>query len=102
MKKALAIALLALFAVATLAVAHAGEIHSYMGTIAAVHGDGSFTLEKTDGQTIAVAVAQTTRYLYADDHAANPADLKAGSRVVVKMSKDGKTALSVTMAAAKK
>ena len=37
MKKTIAISLLLVFAAATLAFGHAGEIHSYMGTVTTVH-----------------------------------------------------------------
>ena len=86
----------------TLAFAHAGEVHSYMGTITTLHQDGSFMLEKTDGNTIHVQIASTTTYMHADGQVAKASELKAGSRVVVKMSKDGKTALNIKIAAAKK
>ena len=99
MKKTLAVSLLLLFAMATLAFGHAGETHSYMGTVTTLHDDGSFMLKKTDGTTMHVLVTKTTTYLRADDKAATPADLKEGMRVVAKISKDGKTALSVKMAA---
>jgi hypothetical protein len=102
MKKRLAMSLLVLLLVPTLAFAHAGEAHSYMGTITTLHHDGSFMLEKTDGKSFHVLVAKTTVYLHSDGQAAKKSELKAGSRVVVKMSKDGKTAVNVKMAAAKK
>lgn len=99
MKKTLAVALVLLFAFSTLAFAHAGEVHSYMGTISMLHEDGSFNLKKTDGTTIHVQVAETTKYLRSDDRPATAKDLQAGLRVVVKMAADAKTALSVKMAA---
>jgi multidrug efflux pump subunit AcrA (membrane-fusion protein) len=101
MKKVLAVSLLLVLAMATLAFGHAGETHSYMGTVTTLHDDGSFMLKKADGSTMHVLVAKTTVYLGADDKAATPRDLKAGMRVVAKISKDGKTALSVKMAAQK-
>lgn len=101
MKKVLAVSLLLVLAMATLAFGHAGETHSYMGTVTTLHDDGSFMLKKADGSTMHVLVAKTTVYLRADDEAATPGDLKAGMRVVAKISKDGKTALSVKMAAQK-
>ena len=76
---------------------HAGEVHNYMGTVAAVNGDGSFTLNKTDGQTMDVAVTDRTAYLHADGRAATRADLAAGKRVVVTISKDGKTATTIKL-----
>ena len=100
--KRIALSLLILFGLTTIAFAHAGELHSYMGTISTVHKDGSFMLEKTDGKTMRVQIAKSTTYLHADGHAAKPGELKAGSRVVVKISKDGKTAVSIRMATPKK
>ena len=81
---------------------HAGEVHKYMGTVTAVRDDGSFDLEKTDGQTMHVLVAKTTAYQKADGNPASRTDLAAGQRVVVTISTDGKTATLVKLAAAKK
>jgi hypothetical protein len=81
---------------------HAGEVHTYMGTVTALHGDGSFMLEKTDGKTMHVYVSKATVYLHADGRAAARADLTAGKRVVATISKDGKTASTIKLAAAKK
>jgi hypothetical protein len=81
---------------------HAGEVHTYMGTVTALHDDGSFLLKKTDGKTVPVAVSDKTAYLHADGRAAAHADLTAGKRVVVTISKDGKTASTIKLAAAKR
>ena len=78
--------------------AHAGEVHNYMGTVAAVNGDGSFTLQKTDGTTMEVAVSGNTAYLHADGKAASRADLTPGKRVVATISRDGKTASTIKLA----
>ena len=91
-----------LLAVALNAFGHAGEVHKYMGTVTAVQKDGSFTLEKTDGKTMHVAVAATTKYQHADGHAAARGEVVAGKRVVVTISKDGKTASLVKLAVAAK
>ncbi len=99
MKNALAVSLLLLFAMATLAFGHAGETHSYMGTVTTLHDDGSFMLKKTDGKSIRVLVSKETTYLRANGQAATAAELKPGTRIVVKISTDGKTAMSVKMAA---
>ena len=101
MKKRVAVTFL-IALTATLAFGHAGEVHTYMGTITTLHDDGSFMLKTTDDTTMHVAVAKTTKFLRADGQAAKASELKIGSRVVVKMSKDGKTALSVKMAVTKK
>lgn len=85
------------FGTVALAFAHAGEVHSYMGTVTSVEEDGGFELKKTDGETMHVQVSKTTAYLFADGEKAGPGDLKAGSRVVAKISDDGKTALIIKM-----
>jgi len=81
---------------------HAGEVHKYMGTVTALHDDGSFMLEKTDGKTMHVAVSAGTAYLHADGKAASRADLSVGKRVVATISKDGRTASMVKLAAVKR
>jgi hypothetical protein len=91
-----------LLVVALNAFGHAGEVHKYMGTVTAMHDDGSFMLKKTDGQTMHVHVAQTTAYRHANGSVANAAELTVGKRVVVTISKDGKTASEVKFAAAAK
>ena len=91
-----------LLLVALNAFGHAGEVHKYMGTITTLHDDGSFVLKTTAGKTIRVAVAASTKYLHADGHTANPSELAAGKRVVVTISKDGKTASEIKFAAARR
>lgn len=100
MRKSILYSLLLLLALN--AFGHAGEVHNYMGTVTAVHDDGSFTLAKTDGTTMHVAVSASTTYLHADGKAASRADLTAGKRVVATISKDGKTASTIKLAAAKR
>lgn len=90
-----------LLLVALNAFGHAGEVHTYMGTITAIHDGGSFTLKKTDGKTMHVEVSDRTTCLHADGKTATRAELVAGKRVVVTMSKDGKTATTIKLAAAK-
>lgn len=91
-----------LLLIALNAFGHAGEVHKYMGTVTAVHDDGSFMLKKTDGTSLHVFVASTTAYQHADGKAATRAELAAGTRVVVTISTDGKTASLVKLAAAKR
>lgn len=76
---------------------HAGEVHTYMGTVTAVQDDGSFMLHKTDGKTMDVAVSKNTVYLRADGKAATRAELVAGKRVVVTISRDGRTATTIKL-----
>ena len=83
--------------VALNAFGHAGEVHTYMGTVTALHEDGSFALKKTDGTAMDIAVSKQTAFLHADGKAATRAELTAGKRVVVTISKDGKTATTVKL-----
>jgi hypothetical protein len=82
--------------------AHAGEVHTYMGAVTMLHDDGSFMMKTTAGKEIVVATSAATTYKHADGKAAKPADLAVGTRVVVTMSTDGKTATSVKIGLAPK
>ena len=101
MKEALA-SMMFLILTATSAFAHAGHVHTYMGTVTTLSGDSAFMLKTSDGKTVTVETSNATKFLHADGHAATKADLAEGMRVVVKMSTDGKTALSVKMSAPRK
>jgi hypothetical protein len=100
MRRSLLFSLLLLLALNALG--HAGEVHNYMGTVTALHDDGSFLLQKTDGKSMHVLVSDKTAYLHADGKAATRADLTAGKRVVATISTDGKTASTIKLAAAKR
>jgi hypothetical protein len=100
MKKLLILALLLSLAAAA-ALAHAGHVHTYMGTVTAIHGD-EFILKTTDGKEVTVHASPQTAWTTADGHAASKSDLTAGARVAVKMNTDGKTAASVKMSAPRK
>ena len=91
-----------LLVVALNAFGHAGEVHTYMGTVTALHDGGAFTLKKTDGNTMHVEVSASTAYLHADGRTATRAELIEGKRVVVTIAKDGKTAATIKLAAAKR
>jgi hypothetical protein len=101
MKKLFAISLLLILA-GTSAFAHAGHVHTYMGTVTMLHGDDSFMMKTTDGKELTIQTSAKTSWLNADDHAAKKSALAAGTRVVVKMNIDGKTAASVKMSAPQK
>lgn len=77
---------------------HAGEVHSYMGTITSVGEDGAYTMKTTKGASVDFVTGSSTRYRFADNSAASESDLRPGVRVVVEISKDGKTATSVKIA----
>lgn len=89
---------LLLFLTVTNLFAHAGHIHTYMGTVTMVHTDTQFMMKTSDGKDLTIDTTSKTSWLDAKGHAAKKNDLAAGARVVVKMNIDGKTAASVTMA----
>ena len=96
-------ALLAVLAlIATSAFAHAGHAHTYMGTVTMLHGADAFMIKTTDGKDVTITTSPKTRYLHADDQPGNRSEIVVGSRVVVKMNTDGKTADSVKIGAGKK
>ena len=80
------------------AFAHAGHAHTYMGTVTNLHSN-SFIVKTTAGTSVTVETTKATTYLHADNHRATRSELVVGSRVVVKMLLDGKTARSVKMSA---
>lgn len=98
MKKIVAASLLLLLAFSTVAFGHAGEVHSYMGTITAVEENGAYTMKTTKGEEVAFVTAKSTSYRFADNSQAAQSDVVPGARVVVEISKDGKTASSVKIA----
>lgn len=94
------LSLLFLF-IAASALPHAGEVHTYMGTVAAVADDGSFTMKTKDAKELTIATSKDTTYKFASGKAAAFSDLAPGTRVVVTMAKDAKTATSIKLAPAK-
>ena len=101
MKRIAILSLLLLFT-ATIAFAHAGEEHTYLGTVTTINADGSFVIKMTNGKERTVLVSETTEYLHADGHKATKEEVVVGKRVSVRISKDGKTALNVKFSAAAK
>ncbi|HVE70527.1 MAG TPA: hypothetical protein VNI54_04095 [Thermoanaerobaculia bacterium] len=81
---------------------HAGEVHTYMGTVAAVHDSAAFTMKKTDGGSLRVEVSAATAYVHANGTRGTRDDVTPGKRVVVTISKDGRTASLVKIAASKR
>ena len=100
MKKMLAISLFVLLTAGSV-FAHAGHTHTYMGTVTMLHGRTMFMMRTTDGKELTITTTDKTEWLHADGHAAAQSDLAVGSRVVVKMNTDGKSAASITMSAPK-
>lgn len=101
MKKHLAIAAILLF-VPLFAFAHSGHLHTYMGSVTMLHADASFMMKTTAGKELTILTSPKTQYTHADGHVATKKELAVGSRVVVKMTADGKTAALVKMTAPKK
>ena len=101
MKRIAVMSLLFLFTT-TLAFAHAGEVHVYLGMITKINADGSFVMKMTNGKDRTVVIAKTTTYTHSDGHKAKHSGLAVGQRVSAKISKDGKTALNVKFTPAKK
>ena len=101
MKRIAILTMLFLFT-ASIAFAHAGEEHTYLGTVTKITADGSFVIKMTNGKERTVLVSKTTAYLHADGHKAKKEELTLNQRVSVRISKDGKTALNVKFRAAKK
>jgi hypothetical protein len=97
MKKASAISLFLVLVVSSV-FAHAGHIHTYMGSVTMLHGE-SFMMKTTDGKDLTIQTSPETKWRSADDHAAKSSELAVGQRVVVKMMLDGKTADTVKMSA---
>jgi hypothetical protein len=98
MKRLVAITLFVLFA-ASSAFAHAGHVHTYMGSVTMLHSDTQFMMKTTDGKDRTIDTTAKTSWLHADGRAAKRSELVVGSRVVVKMNTDGKTAASVKLSA---
>lgn len=101
MKKTFALIALILI-VGTSAFPHAGHVHTYMGTVTTLHGDNAFMIKTTAGKDLMIQTSPETTFLHADNHPAQKSELALGMRVVVKMSKDGKSAVTVKMSAPKK
>ena len=58
-----------------------------------------FMMKTTEGKDLTIDTTPTTTWLHADGHAAKASELVAGSRVVITMNVDGKTAASVKVSA---
>lgn len=85
----------------TLAFAHAGEVHTYLGTITKLSADGTFVIKMTNGKERTVFVSKDTTYTHSDGHKGLSSELVVGKRVSVKIAKDGKTAVNVKFPAPK-
>ena len=82
--------------------AHAGEVHTYMGTVTMLHGSNTFMMKTSEGKELTISTAKTTLYLHADGQPAKQSEVVAGRRIVVTMAKDGKTATRIKIGAMSK
>ncbi|HKO56403.1 MAG TPA: hypothetical protein VJ276_11030 [Thermoanaerobaculia bacterium] len=98
MKMLISMSLVVLLA-ATSAFAHGGHAHTYLGTVTMLHTKTQFMMKASDGKSLTIDTTPKTAWLHADGHAAKRSELVVGTRVVVKMNKDNKTAASVKMSA---
>lgn len=80
------------------ALPHAGEVHTYMGTVSAVGPDSSFGMKTKEGTELNVLTSKTTTFRFADGKPAAFSDLAPGKRVVVTLAKDAKTATLIKLA----
>ena len=87
------------FLIAASALAHAGHMHTFMGTVTMLHGDNAFMIKTTDGKDVTIETSPKTEFTTSEGHAAKRSDVAVGTRVVVKMEMDGKTAASVKIGA---
>ena len=77
MRKPLAI--LALLLVAAAAFAHAGHMHTYMGTVTMLHGDNAFMIKTTDGKDVTIETSPKTEFTTSEGHAAKKSDVASPS-----------------------
>ena len=76
---------------------HAGEVHTYLGTIKALDGNQMMIVTK-DGKEMPVTLTSETKY-WQGTTPAKRADLSVGARVSVELGTDGKSATSVKIGA---
>ena len=89
-----------LVALATVSVfGHAGEVHTILGTVKAVQ-ENHFVIIDKNGKEVNAVVGRNTKY-WKGKATATIADIKAGTRVSVVLSKDGKTATTVRIGVSK-
>jgi hypothetical protein len=86
----------ALTFIAAAAFAHAGHVHTFLGTVKTVSAD-QLTIRTRDGKDASFTLNEKTAYLR-EGAAATRADLVNGLRVAVTVADDGKTATSIKLA----
>ena len=72
---------------------HAGEVHTYLGTVRSLDGDQAVITTK-DGKEVPVTLTDETKY-WRGTAPAHRSDLAVGTRVSVEIGMDGKSATNV-------
>lgn len=88
LKKTLMITLLVALAAAPL-LAHSGHEHKIMAVVNSLHGD-NLAVTATDGDKVTVTLTKATK-LFRGDKEMSRSDLVEGERVVIEMTRDGKS-----------
>ena len=89
---------LALFTLfTTTLLAHAGEVHTYLGTIKSLSGN-EMVITDREGEVRSITLVKETKY-WKGTVAATRADLVVGGRVSVEIGVDGRTATTVKIGA---
>jgi hypothetical protein len=96
MRKITTIALL-VAAIATAALAHAGHIHNYLGTVKSVD-DSRLVITTTESKDVSFVLTPATTYSR-EGKSASKSDLRSGVRVAVRVAEDGKTVTSIKFGA---
>jgi len=89
----------ALALLSSLAFAHAGHQHHFLGTVKSLAAD-DLVVTATDGADRTFVLTDTTA-LQRGSEAASRADLTPGTRVSVEVANDGKTAVTIKLGAKK-
>lgn len=84
----------------TTLLAHAGEVHTYLGTIKTLSGN-EMVITDRDGEDRSITLVKETKY-WKGTTPATRADLAVGSRISVEIGVDGRTATTVKIGAKKK
>ncbi len=91
-RAAVVLSFLAALAFPSALLAHEGEEHKIVGTVTIVHADkvGHIEVKTKDGENVTLTVDDQTKYLKGKA-SASLKDVTVGSRLVAKVTKEGKT-----------
>ena len=92
-RKVIAVSFVGLL-VAGVMFAHGGKDGRILGTVKTLH-ENHLMITSTDGHEVMIVLAEETRFVTSGDEEASRDDLTEGTRVVVTVKEDGKTAISV-------